>query len=56
MKEYETQQKALQSIAEFIYQTVSGNLLLILKNKYTVKDQVAALHHRFKLSPAVKNK
>ncbi|KAL1892050.1 hypothetical protein Cpir12675_004701 [Ceratocystis pirilliformis] len=57
MKKYETQQKALQSIAEFIDQTVSGNLrTFVLADKYTVKDQIAALHDRFKLSTAENNK
>ncbi|KAL2884849.1 hypothetical protein HOO65_090144 [Ceratocystis lukuohia] len=37
--------------------TVSGNLrTLTLADKYTVKDQIAALHDRFKLSTVEKNK
>ncbi|KAL2887328.1 Copia protein [Ceratocystis lukuohia] len=49
MKKYETQQKALQTITDFIDQTVSGNLgMVLLTEKHTAKDQIAALHNRFK--------
>ncbi|PHH55042.1 hypothetical protein CFIMG_007571RA00001 [Ceratocystis fimbriata CBS 114723] len=53
LKKHETQQKALQTISDFIGQTVSGNLsLLLLTEKHTAKDQIAALYKRFNQSTA----
>ncbi|KAL2889095.1 hypothetical protein HOO65_030596 [Ceratocystis lukuohia] len=57
MRKYETQQKALRTITDFVDQTVSGNLsMILLSDKHTAKDQIAALHNRFKQSAVEKNK